>query len=260
MEFKNVTFNYSPSADPILKNISFETKPGKVTAIIGSTGSGKSSIINLIPRFFEVTEGEVLVDGVNVKNYKQKDLRNRLAFIPQQSVLFSGTIRDNIKFGNEDATDDEIIEALKVAQAYDFVSESNEGLDTIVAQAGKNLSGGQKQRLAIARALIRKSKIYVFDDSFSALDFKTDVKLRYALKKYAADSTIIIVAQRINSILDADQIMVLDNGKIVGLGSHQSLLECCSVYREIVVSQLDQDEIAKTKFIAKQTCIEGGEA
>lgn len=260
VEFKNVTFNYSPSADPILKNISFETKPGKVTAIIGSTGSGKSSIINLIPRFFEVTEGEVLVDGVNVKNYKQKDLRNRLAFIPQQSVLFSGTIRDNIKFGNEDATDDEIIEALKVAQAYDFVSESNEGLDTIVAQAGKNLSGGQKQRLAIARALIRKSKIYVFDDSFSALDFKTDVKLRYALKKYAADSTIIIVAQRINSILDADQIIVLDNGKIVGLGSHQSLLECCSVYREIVVSQLDQDEIAKTKFIAKQTCIEGGEA
>lgn len=260
VEFKDVTFKYSSNADPTLNHINFKTTPGKTTAIIGSTGSGKSSIINLIPRFFDVNEGEVLVDGINVKDYKQTDLRDRMAFIPQKSVLFSGTIRDNIKFGNENATDEEIYEVLKVAQAYDFVKETPNGLDTYVSQGGKNFSGGQKQRLAIARALIRKSKIYIFDDSFSALDFKTDVRLRNALKTYASDATIIIVAQRINSILDADQILVLDDGKIVGKGSHLYLLENCPVYQEIVASQLDTDEIKKTQDYACKACQEGGNA
>lgn len=257
VEFRDVTFKYSTNAEPTIKDINFKTNPGKTTAIIGSTGSGKSSIINLIPRFFDINEGEILVDGINVKDYKQKDLRERIAFIPQTSVLFSGTIRDNIKFGNENATDEEIYEVLKVAQAYDFVQETEDGLDTFVSQGGKNFSGGQKQRLAIARALIRKSKIYIFDDSFSALDFKTDVKLRSALKTYASDATIIIVAQRVNSILDADQIIVLDNGNIVGIGDHNCLLANCKVYQEIVESQLDSEEILKTRAYASKACLEG---
>ena len=184
-------------------------------------------------------------------------MRERIAFIPQTSVLFSGTIRDNIKFGNENATDEEIYEVLKVAQEHDFVQETEDGLDTFVSQGGKNFSGGQKQRLAIARALIRKSKIYIFDDSFSALDFKTDVKLRSALKTYASDATIIIVAQRVNSILDADQIIVLDNGNIVGIGDHNCLLANCKVYQEIVESQLDSEEILKTRAYASKACLEG---
>ncbi len=243
VEFKEVSFSYSDDTD-ILNNISFTAAPGEVTAIIGGTGSGKSTIINLIPRFYDVTDGEIIVGGENIKNIPQKSLRERIALIPQQAVLFSGTIADNLRFGKEDATEEEMWEALEIAQAKDFVKALPDGLESYVSQGGKNLSGGQKQRLAIARAIIKKADIYIFDDSFSALDFKTDALLRKALRKALKNSTLIIVAQRIGTIIDADKIVVLDEGQAIGIGTHKELSENCSEYIEIMQSQLSTEDLA----------------
>jgi len=260
IEFKNVTFGYPNAEKPTLSNLNFVTRPGKVTAIIGTTGSGKSSIINLIPRFYDASEGEIFLDGVNIKNYALKDLRNRIGFVPQQATLFSGTIRSNLQFGKEDATENEMLEALEVAQAAHFVSNKENGLDSEVTQGGKNFSGGQKQRLSIARALIKKPEIYVFDDSFSALDFRTDIRLRKALKDYISNkSSVIIVAQRVASILDADNIIVLQNGEIVAQGPHNTLLKTSEVYKDIVMSQLDADEIKKTIELSEEALSGGDE-
>ncbi|MEG0711840.1 MAG: ABC transporter ATP-binding protein, partial [Niameybacter sp.] len=245
--FNDVTFYYPNSEEPALNHISFETKPGKITAIIGGTGSGKSTLVNLIPRFYEVSTGELLVDGVDVKSMTQAELRSKIGLIPQKALLFSGTIRDNLKYGKEDATDEEIWEALKTAQAYDFVSNMDDGLDSYIAQGGTNVSGGQKQRLCIARALIRKPEVYIFDDSFSALDFKTDSNLRKALKSEITESAMILVAQRISTIMDADEILVLYDGNVVGQGTHRELLDNCEVYKEIALSQLSKEEIENGK-------------
>lgn len=260
VEFVDVTFTFPDASLPTLSGISFSAKPGSTTAIIGSTGSGKSSIINLIPRFYDVTAGQVLVDGVDVRKYSQHDLRDKIGFVPQQVLLFSGTIKDNILFGNSHATNDEINKAIDVAQASHFINKQEEGINSIVSQGGKNFSGGQKQRLAIARALVKKPEIYIFDDSFSALDFKTDIKLRTALKDYTTDSSVIIVAQRVSTIIDADNIIVLNEGKIVGQGTHKQLLKNCQIYQEIVFSQLDEEEIKKTMQLGKQVLtMEGGD-
>lgn len=246
VEFKNVNFKYPDSeVELALKNISFKTHPGKVTAIIGSTGSSKTTILNLISRYYDVTSGEILVDGLNIKEYDLDDLRNRIGYVPQKAFLFSGTIKDNILYGKEDATDEEIMHALDVAQSTEFVNSLENGIMAHVAQGGNNFSGGQKQRLAIARAIVRKPEIYIFDDSFSALDFKTDSNLRKALKEETDNATFIIVAQRVSTIMDADQIIVLNDGKIEGIGKHDELLEKCSVYKEIVYSQLSKEEVAK---------------
>jgi len=244
VEFKDVSFSYPGAEMPAIANISFSMKPGETTAIIGGTGSGKSTLINLIPRFYDPDSGNVLIDGVDVRKMTQADLREKIGFVPQQAVLFTGTIADNIRYGKEDATEEEIQHAALVAQASEFISNMPEGLDTMIAQGGTNVSGGQKQRLSIARALIRKPEIYIFDDSFSALDFKTDAKLRAALKEETTDATVLIVAQRVSTIIDADQIIVLDNGEIAGIGNHQELMNTCSVYQEIVMSQLSEEEIA----------------
>lgn len=244
VEFRNVTFSYAGAEKPALKDISFETKPGEITAIIGSTGSGKSTLVNLIPRFYDVDGGSVVVDGVDVREMSQRSLRAKIGYVPQKSVLFSGTVSDNIRFGEEDAGDDEITHALNIAQAGDFVSSLADGFGHMLAQGGVNISGGQKQRLSIARALVRKPEIYIFDDSFSALDFKTDAKLRTALKREIKDATMLIVAQRVGTVMDADRIIVLDQGKIAGMGKHGYLMENCEVYREIVSSQLSEEEIA----------------
>lgn len=246
IEFKDVTFSFPGASNPTLSHISFLARPGKTTALIGSTGSGKSTIINLIPRFYDVSSGEILVDGLDVRSYAKKELRDKVGFVPQTAQLFRGTIRDNITFGKENATDDEIREALNIAQAKEFIDTLEKGLDAEVEQDGKNFSGGQKQRLCIARALVKKPEIYIFDDSFSALDFKTDLRLRKALKGYTKESSLIIVAQRVSTIIDADNIIVLDQGQVVGEGTHQELLLHCPVYQEIVESQLDKDEIEKT--------------
>ena len=245
--FNDVNFYYPNSKEPALSHISFCTKPGKITAIIGGTGSGKSTLVNLIPRFFDVTTGEVLVDGMNVKAMTQAELRNKIGLVPQKALLFSGTIRDNIKYGKEDATDEEIWRALEIAQAKDFVSNMENGLDSYISQGGTNVSGGQKQRLCIARALIRHPEVYIFDDSFSALDFKTDAILRKALKEETKDSAMILVAQRISTIMDADEILVLYDGRVVGQGTHSELLETCEVYKEIALSQLSKEEIENGK-------------
>jgi ATP-binding cassette, subfamily B, multidrug efflux pump len=250
VEFKEVTFSFPKASSPTLSAISFRAQPGKTTAIIGSTGSGKSTVVNLLPRFYDVSAGQVLLDGVDVRDYDKGVLRGKLGFVPQTAQLFRGTLRENIAFGKEGASDEEILEALKVAQASEFTDSLPGGLDFAVEQDGKNFSGGQKQRLAIARALVRKPEVYVFDDSFSALDFKTDVHLRQALKHYTADSTIIIVAQRVSTIIDADNIIVLNEGKLVGQGKHADLLKTCPIYEEIVESQLDKEEIAKTMAMA----------
>lgn len=244
VEFQNVTFSYHGAEMPAVSNISFSMKPGQVTAIIGGTGSGKSTLINLIPRFYDVDSGKVLVDGVDVRDMPQEQLREKIGFVPQQAVLFTGTIAENIRYGKEDATDDDVRHAAEIAQANEFISTMPEGFGAVIAQGGTNVSGGQKQRLSIARALVRKPEIYIFDDSFSALDFKTDSKLRAALKEETADSTLLIVAQRVSTIMDADQIIVLDNGKISGIGNHKDLMETSPVYREIVMSQLSEEEIA----------------
>ncbi|HOK63537.1 MAG TPA: ABC transporter ATP-binding protein [Soehngenia sp.] len=243
LELKDVTFNYFDSVTPAIKDVSFKVKKGETTAIIGGTGSGKSTILNLIMRFFDPVRGEILLNGKNIKDISQEELRKHFSLVPQKTVLFTGTIRDNIKMGKEDATDEEIIEALKIAQAYDFVLKNKEGLDYIISQGGKNLSGGQKQRLSIARAIVRRPDFYLFDDSFSALDFKTDKILREELKKVTQNSGVLIVAQRISTIMDAETIVVLDDGVIVGVGNHKELLKTCEVYREIAQSQLGEEAL-----------------
>ncbi|WP_238905411.1 ABC transporter ATP-binding protein [Clostridium sp. YIM B02506] len=244
VEFKNVYFRYPGAEEPVLSNISFDARPGETTAIIGSTGSGKSALINLIPRFYDVEKGSILVDGVDIKDMLQEDLRNKVGIVPQKAVLFSGSVSDNIRYGKEDASDEEVKHAAEVAQALDFVTNMKDGFDSFIAQGGNNVSGGQKQRLAIARALIKRPEIYIFDDSFSALDLKTDAKLRAALKKETGDSTVIIVAQRVSTVMDADRIIVLEQGEIAGMGTHKELLNNCEIYREIVSSQLSEEEIS----------------
>jgi len=244
VEFKNVSFSYPGAEEPAISDINFSAKPGEVTAIIGGTGSGKSTLINLIPRFYDVASGSVLVDGVDVREMSQEALRAKIGFVPQKTVLFSGTIAENIKYGKDDATFEEIQHAATVAQATDFVNGMEEGYEHFIAQGGTNVSGGQKQRLSIARALVRDPEIYIFDDSFSALDFKTDARLRAALKKETAKSTVIIIAQRVATVMDADRIIVLDEGKIAGIGTHKELLTSCEVYHEIVSSQLSEEELA----------------
>lgn len=244
IEFKNVSFSYHGAEEPALRNISFSARPGEITAIIGSTGSGKSTLINLIPRFYDIDSGSILIDGVDIKEMSQECLRGKIGFVPQKAVLFSGTITDNIKFGSGNATDEEIRYAAEIAQASEFISQMDGGFEHEISQGGTNVSGGQKQRLSIARALVRRPEVYIFDDSFSALDFKTDAKLRAALKKEIADATVIIVAQRVGTVMDANRIIVLDEGQIAGMGTHKELLNTCDVYREIVSSQLSEEEIA----------------
>jgi ATP-binding cassette, subfamily B, multidrug efflux pump len=242
LEFKNVSFRYSDAEEDILHNITFKALPNQITAVIGSTGSGKSTLINLIPRFYDITKGKILLNGVDIKDVKTKVLRDKIGYIPQKGVLLSGTILSNMYFGKEDASKEEIDEALEVAQA-DFIDNLDKKLEYSISQGGSNVSGGQKQRLSIARALIKKPDVYIFDDSFSALDYKTDIKLRKALKKYTKDATVLIVAQRISTIMHADQIIVLDKGKIVGIGKHEDLLKSCNTYLEIASSQLSKEEL-----------------
>ena len=237
IEFKNVVFSYPQAEKPVLENLSFKIRPGQTTAIIGGTGSGKSTILNLIARFYDIQAGEILIDGANIKEFEQNALRQVLGFIPQKAVLFSGTIAENIRFGKEDATDEEIDKALEVAQAKEFVANFEKGINAPISQGGTNVSGGQKQRLSIARALVRKPLIYLFDDSFSALDYRTDAALRNALQKEIDSATMVIVAQRVSTIKDADHIIVLEDGKIAGAGTHHQLVETCEVYKEIVYSQ-----------------------
>jgi ATP-binding cassette, subfamily B, multidrug efflux pump len=244
VEFQNVTFSYPGAEEPAISHISFKARPGEVTAIIGGTGSGKSTLVSLIPRFYDIDSGALLVDGVDVREMTQEHLRAKIGFVPQKAVLFSGTIADNIHYGKEDATEEEIRHAADVAQATEFIAEMKDGLNSVIAQGGTNVSGGQKQRLSIARALVRRPEIYVFDDSFSALDFKTDARLRAALKKETTNATVFIVAQRVGTVMDADQIIVLDEGRIAGIGNHRELMETSTVYREIVSSQLSLEEIA----------------
>jgi ATP-binding cassette, subfamily B, multidrug efflux pump len=244
VEFKDVSFSYPGAEQPAISSINFSAKPGEVTAIIGGTGSGKSTLVNLIPRFYDVASGSVLVDGVDVREISQESLRSKIGFVPQKNVLFSGTIAENIKYGNPNATLEDVKYAANVAQATDFIFATEEGLDHYISQGGTNVSGGQKQRLSIARALVRKPEIYIFDDSFSALDFKTDAKLRAALKKETQKATVIIIAQRVTSVMDADRIIVLDEGQISGIGTHKELLNSCKVYHEIVSSQLSEEELA----------------
>lgn len=245
VEFKDVTFGYNKADVPVLENISFTANPGKVTAIIGSTGSGKSTLINLIPRFYDVQYGEIQIDGVNIKNLTQKELRSKIGYIPQKPVLFSGTIARNISYGVSSDDKELVSRAAKIAQASDFIEKFPEKYATPVSQSGTNLSGGQKQRISIARAIAKDPEVYIFDDSFSALDFKTDVKLRHALSREVKDKTVIIVAQRVNTIINADQIVVLDQGGIVGIGKHKDLIKTCKVYIEIAKSQLSETELKK---------------
>lgn len=243
IEFNNVSFKYPNAEEDVLSDISFVAKPGETTAFIGSTGSGKSTLINLIPRFYDVTEGSIKVDGVDVRNVSQHDLREKIGYVPQKGILFSGTIDSNLRYGREEATDVEIVRAAEIAQAIDFISSKPERFETEISQGGTNVSGGQKQRLSIARAIAKNPEIYIFDDSFSALDFKTDSALRKALKQETSDSTVLIVAQRISTILHADQIIVLDEGKVVGKGTHNELLKNCEVYKQIALSQLSKEEL-----------------
>ncbi|MFR4997222.1 MAG: ABC transporter ATP-binding protein [Clostridium paraputrificum] len=243
VEFNNVSFRYPNAEEDVLSNISFVAKPGETTAFIGSTGSGKSTLINLIPRFYDVTEGSIKVNGVDVRNTSQHDLRQKIGYVPQKGILFSGTIDSNLRYGREEATDVEIVRAAEIAQAIDFISSKPERFETEISQGGTNVSGGQKQRLSIARAIAKNPEIYIFDDSFSALDFKTDSALRKALKQETSDSTVLIVAQRVSTILHADQIIVLDEGKVVGKGTHNELLKNCEVYKQIALSQLSKEEL-----------------
>ena len=243
VEFRKVSFRYPDADSEVLSDIDFVAKPGEVTAIIGSTGSGKSTVVNLLPRFYDVTEGEILVDGVNIKDVSQKDLRDVIGFVPQKGILFSGTIESNIKYSDEHMSDENMIKAAQIAQAEEFISAKSNTYNSEISQGGNNVSGGQKQRLSIARAIAKNPEIFVFDDSFSALDFKTDLKLRTALEEVTQDKTVIIVAQRISTIMDANQIIVLDEGKIVGKGTHDELMKNNEVYRQIALSQLSKEEL-----------------
>ncbi|HEX5546349.1 MAG TPA: ATP-binding cassette domain-containing protein, partial [Ktedonobacterales bacterium] len=240
----DVTFSYPGAEEPALSHISFRAQPGQVTAIIGGTGAGKSTLISLIPRFYDVDSGRVLVDDVDVRTISQEELRAKMGLVPQTAVIFSGTVAENIRYGNENASDEEVSHAADVAQATEFVSTLSDGFDSQIAQGGTNLSGGQKQRLSIARALVREPEIYIFDDSFSALDYATDAKLRAALRHETTNATVLIVAQRVSTIMDADQILVLDEGRMVDIGTHRDLMERSEVYREIVLSQLSAEEVA----------------
>jgi ATP-binding cassette subfamily B protein len=244
VEFCDVTFSYPGAEQPAVCGISFTASPGEFVALIGGTGSGKSTLANLVPRFYDVDSGSVLVDGVDVRERSQESLRARIGFVPQQAVLFTGTVAENIRFGKEDATAEEVLRAAETAQAMEFITEMPDGFESAISQGGTNVSGGQKQRLSIARALVRRPEIYIFDDTFSALDFKTDAKLRRALRRETADSTVLVVAQRVSTVLDADKIVVLDEGQMVGIGKHRELLKTCQVYREIVASQLSEEELA----------------
>lgn len=244
LAFEDVSFKYPGADDEALEHISFVAEPGKTTAVIGSTGCGKSTIVNLIPRFYDVTGGRITLDGIDIRELSQEKLRNVLGLVPQKGVLFSGTIASNIKLAGEDIISDEMmVEAAQTAQAAEFIEEKPDRYESAVAQGGTNVSGGQKQRLAIARAVAKNPKIYIFDDSFSALDYKTDAVLRKALNQKAADATVFIVAQRISTILHADQILVLDEGRIVGKGTHEELMESCAQYQEIARSQLSESEL-----------------
>jgi ATP-binding cassette subfamily B protein len=244
VEFDNVTFQYPGAEEPALAGVSLTAHPGEITAIIGGTGSGKTTLAGLIPRFYDANQGRVLVDGVDVREMTQSELRARIGFVPQKAVLFTGTVADNIRYGREQATDEEVRHAAAVAQALEFVDALPEQFAASISQGGTNLSGGQKQRLAIARAIVRRPDVYVFDDSFSALDFVTDAKLRAALKAETADATVFVVAQRISTVINADRIVVLDDGRVAGIGTHRELLETNEVYREIVASQVSLEEVA----------------
>lgn len=244
IEFKNVSFRYPGADEDVISNVSFKALPGETTAFIGSTGSGKSTLINLIPRFYDVTEGEILIDGVNIKSVSQYDLREKIGFIPQKGLLFSGTIESNLKYGGDHIADEDMIMASEIAQAMEFINSKEEGFNTEISQGGTNVSGGQKQRLAIARAIAKKPEVFIFDDSFSALDFKTDAKLRKAINTELKESTLLIVAQRISTIMNANQIIVLDEGKVVGKGTHKELMENCEVYQQIALSQLSKEELS----------------
>jgi ATP-binding cassette subfamily B multidrug efflux pump len=244
LEFRGVTFRYPGAEEPAIAEVSFEARPGEVTAIIGGTGAGKSTLVNLIPRFYDPDRGTILVDGVDIRHLSQEDLHSRLGFVPQKAVLFNDTIASNIRWGRQDASDEEVERAARTAQALDFIRAMPEGFSSMVSQGGTNLSGGQKQRLAIARALARKPEIYVFDDTFSALDFRTEARLRSALRQQTAEATVIIVAQRVNTVLEADRIIVLDDGRVVGAGTHRELRDTCEVYREILFSQLPEEQTA----------------
>lgn len=245
VEFRDVSFKYPGSGEYSLRHISFTAKPGQTTAFIGSTGSGKTTVVSLVPRFYEATEGEILISGVNINNVSQKELRDKLGYVQQKSILFSGTIDSNLHYANDDATAEDIDRAAEIAQASEFISSKPDGYDTAIAQGGGNVSGGQKQRLAIARALVKNAPINIFDDSFSALDVKTDAKLRKAIKEKLADTTTLLVAQRISTVLDAEQIVVLDNGRMVGCGTHDELMKTCEIYQDIARSQLSEEELAK---------------
>jgi ATP-binding cassette subfamily B protein len=244
VEFDNVTFQYPGAEEPALTGVSLTAHPGEITAIIGGTGSGKSTLAGLIPRFYDANQGRVLVDGVDVREMTQADLRARIGFVPQKAMLFTGTVADNIRYGREQATDEEVRHAAVVAQAVEFVDALAQQFASPISQGGTNLSGGQKQRLAIARAIVRKPDVYVFDDSFSALDFVTDARLRGALKAETANATVFVVAQRISTVINADRIVVLDNGRVAGIGTHADLLEKNEIYREIVSSQVSLEEVA----------------
>lgn len=244
LEFDDITFTYPGAEEQALSGVSFKAKAGEITAIIGGTGAGKTTLINLIPRFYDVTSGTIRVNGVDIKDSSQEEVRSKIGFVPQKALLFSGTIAENIRFGKEDATQEEIEHAAHIAQAEDFIGNMKEGYASMISQGGSNVSGGQKQRLSIARALVRKPDIYIFDDSFSALDYKTEANLRAALKDETKDATVVIVAQRVSTVIDADRIIVLDRGKVAGIGTHSELLETNNVYREIVESQLSEEEIA----------------
>lgn len=241
LEFDRVSFKYPGAEEPVLSDISFKVGPGETLAIIGGTGSGKSTLVNLIPRFYDATEGTIRLNGVDIRRMPAEKVRQRIGYVPQKAVLFSGTVAENIRFGKEDATDEEVRHAAEIAQAAEFIEKMKDGYDTFIEQGGTNLSGGQKQRLSIARALVRRPDVYIFDDSFSALDFKTDAKLRAALKKETKDKAVIIVAQRVSTVIDADQIVVLDKGRIAGIGTHRELLESNDIYREIVKSQMAEE-------------------
>lgn len=244
LEFNNVSFTYPGAEEPVLSNISFRAKSGEITAIIGGTGAGKSTLVNLIPRFYDVTSGTIRVNGVDLKETSTDEVRSKIGYVPQKALLFTGTIAENIRFGKEDATQEEIEHAARIAQAEDFISKMENGYESEISQGGSNVSGGQKQRLSIARALVRKPDIYIFDDSFSALDYKTDASLRAALKEETKNATMLLVAQRVSTVVNADRIIVLDKGEIAGIGTHKELLEENEVYREIVKSQLSEEEIA----------------